>query len=42
MAPTNTFTITAVPGTDIWRKPPATDVFNGNYISHDPFLTLRW
>ncbi|KAK4150787.1 hypothetical protein C8A00DRAFT_36614 [Chaetomidium leptoderma] len=28
MAPTNTFTITAGPGTDIWRKPPTTDVFN--------------
>ncbi|KAL2164845.1 hypothetical protein VTH06DRAFT_141 [Thermothelomyces fergusii] len=28
MAPTNTFTITADPGTDIWRKPPTTDVFN--------------
>jgi hypothetical protein len=30
MAPTDTFTITAGPGTDIWRKPPTTDVFNGN------------
>ncbi|KAK4044153.1 hypothetical protein C8A01DRAFT_12443 [Parachaetomium inaequale] len=28
MAPTDTFTITANPGTDIWRKPPTTDVFN--------------
>ncbi|KAK4125758.1 hypothetical protein N657DRAFT_678812 [Parathielavia appendiculata] len=28
MAPTDTFTITAAPGTDIWRKPPTTDVFN--------------
>ncbi|KAL2143186.1 hypothetical protein VTI28DRAFT_264 [Corynascus sepedonium] len=28
MAPTNTFNITAEPGTDIWRKPPTTDVFN--------------
>ncbi|KAK4236077.1 hypothetical protein C8A03DRAFT_36060 [Achaetomium macrosporum] len=28
MAPTDTFTITAGPGTDIWRKPPTTDVFN--------------
>ncbi|SPQ20292.1 5f87df88-b457-4b34-be62-75b25470660a [Thermothielavioides terrestris] len=28
MAPSDTFTITAAPGTDIWRKPPATDVFN--------------
>lgn len=29
MAPTKTpFTITASPGTDIWRKPPTTDVFN--------------
>ncbi|KAL2022835.1 hypothetical protein VTK56DRAFT_4366 [Thermocarpiscus australiensis] len=27
-APTDTFTITASPGTDIWRKPPTTDVFN--------------
>ncbi|KAK4109091.1 hypothetical protein N656DRAFT_690724, partial [Canariomyces notabilis] len=25
---TNLFTITAAPGTDIWRKPPTTDVFN--------------
>ncbi|KAJ4289384.1 hypothetical protein N0V88_006864 [Collariella sp. IMI 366227] len=28
MAPKDTFTITANPGTDIWRKPPTTDVFN--------------
>ncbi|EAQ87687.1 hypothetical protein CHGG_04306 [Chaetomium globosum CBS 148.51] len=28
MAPTDTFTITANPDTDIWRKPPTTDVFN--------------
>ncbi|KAK4145964.1 uncharacterized protein C8A04DRAFT_26125 [Dichotomopilus funicola] len=28
MAPTETFTIVAQPGTDIWRKPPSTDVFN--------------
>ncbi|KAL2133070.1 hypothetical protein VTI74DRAFT_2974 [Chaetomium olivicolor] len=28
MAPNDTFTITANPGTDIWRKPPSTDVFN--------------
>jgi regulation of enolase protein 1 (concanavalin A-like superfamily) len=28
MAPTDIFTITANPGTDIWRKPPTTDVFN--------------
>ncbi|TPX10270.1 uncharacterized protein E0L32_001467 [Thyridium curvatum] len=26
---TTLFTITAQPGTDIWRKPPSTDVFNG-------------
>jgi hypothetical protein len=30
MTPKDTFTITAGPGTDIWRKPPTTDVFNGN------------
>jgi hypothetical protein len=30
MAPKDTFTITANPGTDIWRKPPTTDVFNGS------------
>ncbi|KAH6632211.1 hypothetical protein F5144DRAFT_602959 [Chaetomium tenue] len=28
MAPTDTFNITANPDTDIWRKPPTTDVFN--------------
>ncbi|KAL2267182.1 hypothetical protein VTJ83DRAFT_4459 [Remersonia thermophila] len=26
--PSNTFSITAAPGTDIWRKPPTTNVFN--------------
>lgn len=31
MTPPNTFTITAAPGTDIWRKPPTTDVFNGKH-----------
>ncbi|KAK4097254.1 hypothetical protein N658DRAFT_296115 [Parathielavia hyrcaniae] len=29
MALTDTFKVTAAPGTDIWRKPPTTDVFNG-------------
>ena len=29
-----TFTISAAPGTDIWRKPPHTDVFDGMQIHH--------
>lgn len=33
MATAKTFTITAAPGTDIWRKPPTTDVFNGIFSS---------
>jgi hypothetical protein len=33
---TNLFTITAAPGTDIWRKPPTTDVFNGNFSLLSP------
>ncbi len=29
MAAAETFTIRAAAGTDVWRKPPSTDVFNG-------------
>lgn len=29
-----TFTITASPGTDVWRKPPSTDIFNGMYLGY--------
>ena len=36
MPPSNTFTITAAPGTDIWRKPPTTDIFNGTPPPHLP------
>lgn len=34
------FTIKASPGTDIWRKPPSTDVFNGICFLHAIFLHL--
>jgi hypothetical protein len=35
MASSTTFSIKAAPGTDIWRKPPSTDVFNGpSNLSH--------
>ncbi|KAL1840263.1 hypothetical protein VTJ49DRAFT_641 [Mycothermus thermophilus] len=35
----NTFTITAAPGTDIWRKPPTTDVFNAPTALPSPSST---
>jgi hypothetical protein len=42
MAPTDTFTITAAPGTDIWRKPPTTDVFNApTALPPSPTSALR-
>lgn len=33
---TPTFTITAAPSTDIWRKPPTTDVYNGKPPTPSP------
>lgn len=37
---TPTFTITAAPATDIWRKPPTTDVYNGKLPTPLPPPTL--
>lgn len=33
---TPTFTIIAAPSTDIWRKPPTTDVYNGKPPTPSP------
>ena len=33
MSASDTFTIRAAPGTDIWRKPPTTNIYNGISIS---------
>lgn len=30
------FTISASPGTDIWKKPPKTDIFNGMFLRPAP------
>lgn len=30
------FTLCAGPDTDIWKKPPTTDVFNGETDNHQP------
>jgi len=35
----NSFSISAAPGTDVWRKPPSTDVYNGTTSPPSPVIT---